>query len=67
MGKFIFLLLGDATSTQCIEWEEDIEVLPSIKIQSSWRGDLGNPFSRFFVTGSEDFKDVGLTRSRGFQ
>ena len=67
MGKLICLLLGDATSTQFIEWEEDIEVLPSLKIQGSWRGDLGNPFSRFFVTGSEDFKDVGLTRSRGFQ
>ena len=25
MGKLMFLLLGDATSTECIEWEEDVE------------------------------------------
>ena len=31
MGKLMFLLLGDVTSTQCIEWEEDIEATSLFK------------------------------------
>ena len=31
MGKFIDLLLGSATSTQLIEWEEDVEATSLVK------------------------------------
>ena len=31
MGKLMVLLLGDATSTQLIEWKEDIEVTSLFK------------------------------------
>ena len=31
MGKLMFLLLGDATSTQFIEWKEDVEATSLFK------------------------------------
>ena len=31
MGKLKILLLGDATSTQFIEWEEDVKVTSLLK------------------------------------
>ena len=39
MGKLIVLLLGDATSTRLIEWEEDVEMTSLFKIPSlqEWR------------------------------
>ena len=42
MGKLIVLLLGDATSTQLIRWEEDIEATslfknPMLQEWRSWR------------------------------
>ena len=43
------------------------ERLPYLKIQCSWSGDLSNLFHGFFVTGSKNFKDVGLAFSRGFE
>ena len=39
MGKFIDLLLGSATSTRLIEWEEDVEVTSLVKntLLQGWR------------------------------
>ena len=39
MGKLIDLLLGSATSTQLIEWEEDVEVTSLVKnpLLQGWR------------------------------
>ena len=39
MGKLIVLLLGVATSTQLIEWEEDIEMTSLFKnaVLQDWR------------------------------
>ena len=39
MGKFIDLLLGSATSTRLIEWEEDIEATSLVKnpLLQEWR------------------------------
>ena len=36
MGKLIVLLLGDATSTWFIEWEEEIEVTSLFKNPKLW-------------------------------
>ena len=55
MGKLIDLLLGMATSTQLIEWEEDVEATSLAKIHCSRGGDLSDFFSGFFETGGEDF------------
>ena len=39
MGKLIDLLLGSATSTQLIEWEEDVEATSLVKnpLLQGWR------------------------------
>ena len=39
MGKLIILLLGDATSTQLIEWEEDVKTTSLFKnpMLQEWR------------------------------
>ena len=39
MGKLIDLLLGSATSTRLIEWEEDVEVTSLVKnpLLQGWR------------------------------
>ena len=36
MGKLIVLLLGDATSTRLIEWEEDVEMTSLFKNPVLW-------------------------------
>ena len=38
MGKLMVLLLGDATSTQLIEWEEDVEATSLFKHPISSEG-----------------------------
>ena len=58
MGKLMVLLLGDATSTQLIEWEEDIEVTSLLKIQGSWSGNLSDLLRGFFIAGGKHFKNV---------
>ena len=45
MGKLMFLLLGDTTSTQFIEWEEDVEVTSLLKNTKL----LGWRFQRFLL------------------
>ena len=55
MGKLIDLLLGSATSTRLIEWEEDVEVTSLVKIHCSRGGDLSNLFGGFFKTSGENF------------
>ena len=66
MGKLIDLLLGSATSTRLIEWE-DVEVTSLVKIHCSRGGDLSNLLSGFFKTGGKNFKDVGLAFPQSFE
>ena len=55
MGKLIDLLLGSATSTQLIEWEEDVEATSLVKIHCSRGGDFSDLFGGFFETSGENF------------
>ena len=47
--------------------KKTLKQLPSLKIQCSRSGDLGDLFSGFFITDSKNFKDVGLAFSWGFE